>query len=285
MTRRSRPRRMVKVGGTFPHEEASGRRGRRVLIAVVAMLAAGGAAWFGLELFESRSWRLAALEVRGHRTLSGSDILAATGLRARENIFAVNLDSLAGRLEELPWIRRAHAHLRPPDRIYIVVEERRRLAWLDAGGDPFGVDAEGIVLPPSPLPGEGIDDLDLPVIRCRGAGWDSLRSGEVIPDSSLFPVLGWLTEMVRGDSAFSHNISTIEPLSDGALGLRMVADGLEVRVPATEAAWHMGLLKRMMNRIYDKEGSPPAYVDLRFDGQVVVGSRLAAAGGRRPRGG
>jgi cell division septal protein FtsQ len=272
---------MVRVGGAYPHREGSGMRGRRLLIAVVAAAAVGGAAWVGAEISGSRDLRLAALEVRGLRTLSGADIISASGLRAGDRIFAVDLDSLASRLEELPWVRSARAHVRPPDRIYVAVEERRRLAWLDAGGDPFGVDAEGIVLPPRPLPGERIADLDLPVIRCGSAGWDSLQSGDVIPDSSLFGVLGWLTEAVRGDSAFSRNVSTIEPLSDGALALRMVADGLEVRVPATEAARHMGLLKRMMNRIYGRKDSPPAYVDLRYDGQVVVGPRLAAATGRR----
>lgn len=277
---------MVRAGGVYPHRERSRRRRRRLLILVAAAVVAGPAAWVGIEFYESSSLRLAALEVRGLNTLSGADILAASGLRAGDNIFAVDLDSLAGRLEELTWIRRAHAHVRPPDRIYIAVQERRRLAWLDAGGDPFGVDAEGIVLPPVPLPGEGIADIDLPVIRCEGPGWDSLESGDVIPDSSLFPVLGWLTEAVHGDSAFSRNISTIEPLSDGALALQMVADGLEVRVPATEAARHMGLLKGMMDRIYGKRSSPPAYVDLRYEGQVVVGSRFAsAARGRRQRGG
>ena len=277
---------MVRAGEVYPHRKGSRRRGRRLLIAVIAAVVASAAAWVGFELYESRSLRLAALEVRGLSTLSGADIVAASGLRAGDHIFAVDLDSLAGRLEELPWVRRAHAHVRPPDRIYIAVEERRRLAWLDAGGDPFGVDAEGIVLPPGPLPRERIADIDLPVIRCEGPGWDSLQSGDVIPDSSLFAVLGWLTEAVHGDSAFSRNISTIEPLSDGALALQMVADGLEVRVPATEAARHMGLLKGMMNRIYGKRSSLPAYVDLRYEGQVVVGSRLAsAARGRRQRGG
>ena len=257
-----------------------------MLVAAIVAVTAGGAAWVGIEFSKSRSLRLAALEVRGHRALSGADILAASGLRAGDNIFAVDLDSLVDRLEKLPWVRRAHAHVRPPDRIYIAVEERRRLAWLDAGGDPFGVDAEGIVLPPGPLPGERIADLDLPVIRCEGAGWDSLHSGDVVPDSSLFGVLGWLTEAVRGDSAFSRNVSTIEPMADGALALQMVADGLEVRVPATDATRHMGLLKRMMDRIYGKKGSPPAYVDLRYEGQVVVGSRFAAAPRhRRHRGG
>ena len=276
---------MVRAGEVPPHRRRSRRRSRRLLVAVVAAVVAGAAAWVGVELHESRSLRLAALEVRGLRILSGADILAASGLRAGDNIFAVDLDSLAGRLEELPWVRRAHAHVRPPDRIFVAVEERRRLAWLDAGGDPFGVDAEGIVLPPGPLPRERITDIDLPVIRCGGPGWDSLQSGHVIPDSSLFAVLGWLTEAVHGDSAFSRNISTIEPLPDGALALRMVADGLEVRVPATEAARHMGLLKGMMNRIYERRSSPPAYVDLRYEGQVVVGSRFVSARGRRQRGG
>ena len=284
MTLRSRSR-MVRAGAVHPHRERRRRRFRRLLLAT-AVAAAGGTAWIGYQIYESRNLRLAALEIRGLRALSSEDILAATGLRAGDFIFSVDLDSLTGRLEELPWVRRAHAHVRPPDRIHIAVQERQRLAWLDAGGDPFGVDGEGIVLPPVPLPGEEIADLDLPVIRWKGASWKSLQSGKVIPDSSLFPVLNWLAEAVSGDSAFCRSVSAIEPLADGALALKMVADGLEVRVPVTRAARHMSLLKGMMNRIYGKEASTPAYVDLRYEGQVVVGTRLTeATRSRRSRGG
>ena len=65
MTLRSRSR-MVKAGVVHPHRERRRRRCRRLLLAI-ALAVAGGTAWIGLEVYESRNLRLTALEIRGLR--------------------------------------------------------------------------------------------------------------------------------------------------------------------------------------------------------------------------
>ena len=66
MTFRSRPRRMVRAGEVYPHRKGS----RRLLTAAIAAVVASAAAWVGVELYQSRSLPLAALEVRGLSALS-----------------------------------------------------------------------------------------------------------------------------------------------------------------------------------------------------------------------
>ena len=56
-----------------------------------------------------------------------------------------------------------------------------------------------------------------------------------------------------------------------AVRLFMVGDGLEVRMPMDRVQERLGVLEELMGRIYH-ECPDPSYVDLRYEGQVVVGN-------------
>jgi cell division septal protein FtsQ len=95
---------------------ASGRRENRrrllaVTLAVVAFAAVAAVAWPGVQHFleapPSEDFSLVALEVKGLRLLNGDDILAASGLAVGDNIFHVDLNAVALRLDSLVWVRRA----------------------------------------------------------------------------------------------------------------------------------------------------------------------------------
>ena len=212
--------------------------------------------------------------------LSGTDILASSGLQVGDSIFSVDLDSVAIRIERLVWVRRAAVQRRPPDRLVVRIEERRRLAWLASGGDMYGIDVEGILLHPERQAGEQIRDLDLPVLSgfqaatsaVKNLGSERLSPGIAIADTCVLETLQWWREALAADSAFCRNISEITALDSDGLTLRLVADDLEVRVAAQGAAWQIRTLRNMMAHIYDDRVSP-AYVDMRFAGQVIVGSR------------
>ncbi len=73
---------------------------------------------------------------------------------------------------------------------------------------------------------------------------------------------------------FCLNISEVQPLSGANVRLVMVGDGLEVRVPVDRVGERLGVMKNLMQRIY-KEFPEPAYLDLRFAGQAVVGGKAA----------
>jgi cell division septal protein FtsQ len=52
----------------------------------------------------------------------------------------------------------------------------------------------------------------------------------------------------------------------------MAGDGLEIRLPHDRPRQRLKDLKLMMPKIY-LENTDPRYVDLRYDGQIVVGGK------------
>ena len=269
--------------------EAAGRGRRRsprrliLVLLLGGVLSAGGAvvAWPGARdvLVESgQDFRLTALEVKGLRLLDGDDILEASDLTVGDNIFHIDLNEVAARLNSLVWVKRARIERKPPDRLSITIVERERIAWLELGGRILGVDAEGVLLPEARLSREGREDLDLPVLRsgrpvsALNAPERQAQPGQSLADSALVPVLRWWEAAAALDAEFCRNVSEVRPLGDDAVRLFLVGDGLEVRMPMDRVQDRLAVLKELMGRVY-RECPDPTYVDLRYEGQVVVGNR------------
>lgn len=268
-----------------------GPRWRRTLVAAgLAALAALTALTLGLRLAESSPldtspFRVDVLEVRGLRLLHGEMILAASGIEAGTELYDLDLDRLAARLERIAWVRRARVVRRPPDRLIVHLEERRRLAWVDWGGVQYGLDREGVLLPPERLPAESIEDLDLPVLRVSSlvARGETVRAGRAVTDSTALRLLAWLRRAYEHAPDLTPEISQVIDLDGSGLGLRMVADGLEVRVPPDRVGERMAILREVLRRVY-REFPDPSYLDLRFTGQAVVGTGPERDRGRRRTG-
>jgi cell division protein FtsQ len=273
-TKARAPRRMAAAPGDG---KATGRR-LALWAGISVLLAGGGAALWqaGEQAASSPQFRVAALEVRGLRLLSGEEILAASGVRVGDRLFDVDVDGVAQRLDSLVWVRSARVERKPPDRLVVHLEERRRVAWLEWRTRPYGIDADGVLLPADRLPTEGIVELDLPVLRVPGLS-DSLQLGEVVTDSSVTRLLNWWAQVEQVAPGLASEISQVEPFEADALRLRLVADNLEVRLPYDRQARRLATLREVLHRVYG-DCPNPAYVDLRFDGQAVVGRRTLPAG-------
>ena len=242
-----------------------------IMLAVTASVLAGERI---SQLFaQSPGFALTALEVKGLRRLSGTDIRAASGLKVGDNIFEVDLRQVEDRIESLPWVREAFVVRKPPDRLVVSIVERRRLAWIELG-KIYGVDLEGVLLPAAGEAAESFGELDLPVVSGLSVPTDSLRIGSVVADSALVQILRWWKEASSYDAELCMNISEIQPfkMSTGNSDIRLflVGDGLEVRLPTDRVHERLEALKILMKRVY-RECPDPAYIDLRFAGQIVVG--------------
>jgi cell division protein FtsQ len=216
-------------------------------------------------------YRLEAIEMRGLHVLKGADVLEAGQVAAEANIFALDLQGMASRIEALPWVKDVHIVRKPPDRLMVDIIERRRLAWIKMD-KIYGIDQDGVLLPGQALPTEVRTELDLPVINGFDQIADSLRLGEPIKDEALRRVIHWWRQAVAYDADFCMNVSEIRPFDAESLRLYLVGDGLEVRMPLDRVEERVSVLRRYMQRVY-QECPEPAYIDLRFSRQVVVGSR------------
>ncbi|MBT3343680.1 MAG: FtsQ-type POTRA domain-containing protein [Gemmatimonadetes bacterium] len=272
-------------------------RRRRILIGICLTILvgglAGGAALAKSALGEASGYRLVALEVHGLRLLTGEEILEASGLRPGDSIFSADLDEVAQRIGDLVWVEMARVERRPPDRLVVTLQERRRTAWLDWQGDLFGLDASGVILPRGRLTTEGVGDLDLPVIRPHDGQTVSVDEteegtepwspmvGESLPAShEVRSLLGWWLRVRTQAPGLVPEVSEILPLDEESLQLRLVADDLEVRLPLADDECLRALLG-VLQRVYH-DVPDAVYVDLRYRGQAVVGTSKTTLPVRSP---
>ncbi len=235
------------------------------------------------QMKSAERFALVALEVRGIRMLGGDEVLRASGLSVGDNIFAVDLDSVAVRLEEsLVWVRSVRVERKPPDRLVVWVDERRRHAWVEIGDRIFGVDEHGVLLPEQALSSETSTDLDLPVIKdLQLEKWkktqadvaQTMMAGEAVGDSTLGAILGWWGLARQENAGFSSQISELRPFGKDALSVVLGGDDLEIRLPiqGQDLGEQLHVLTRVLPTVY-RDVANPAYVDLRFVNQLIVGT-------------
>ncbi len=245
-----------------------------LILATGSTLAAYQAAtYFG----RSSYFGLQAIEVDGLRRLRGEEVRVASGLVAGSNIFAINLDAVAQRLEAMCWIKQALVTRKPPDRIAVEIVEHRQVAWIDLG-QTYGITPEGVLLPA----GSTDDSLvarprNLPVLSGLPVRGGSLQPGVAVSDSVLLAILRWWEEATVADAEFCRNVAGIQPMAGASIRLQMAGDGLEVRLPANEVAHRLRTLRELMPRVHQSHPDP-AYIDLRYAGQMVVGKKKAKSG-------
>ena len=260
--------------------ESRGRSKARWPWIALSILATGStlAAYQVVAYFGQASlFGLKAIEVDGLRRLNGEDVRAASGLAAGTNIFAIDLDEVAQRLEAMYWIKQAFVVRKPPDRVAIDIVEHRQVAWVDLG-QTYGVAPNGVLLPVGSTGDRPVaPPRNLPVISGLSVTADSLRPGVAVPDSALMAILRWWEEAKVADAEFCLNVAGIEPMSGTGIRLQMAGDGFEVRLPANEADRRLRTIRKLMPRVHQSHPDP-AYIDLRYAGQMVVGKKKAKSG-------
>ena len=242
------------------------------LVAVLVLATVSALAAYQVVDYLGRAplFALNALEVEGLQILDGDDVLAASGLAVGTNIFTVDLQEVEQRLEEVCWIERVLVVRKPPARLGVEIVERRRAAWVELGAI-YGISRDGVLLPQDRAAGEPEQVLNLPVISGLETAGDSLWLGMEVRDPALTALLRWWEEATVADAEFCLSVVGIEPLKGDGAKLQM-ADGLEVRLPLDGVGHRLQTLRRLLPRVY-REYPEPAYIDLRFAGQAVVGSK------------
>jgi len=158
---------------------ASARRlqkGFLVLSLLLILLSLLGAGVFGAQrllnalFFANPDYAVHSVEVTTDGDLAREVVLRAAQIEDGSNIFAVNLSALEDRLRALPQVEEVDVQRLLPDKLVIVIQERRPIAWIasaDANKTGFNydgaflVDRRGTVLQPK---GSAPEYMTLPVI-------------------------------------------------------------------------------------------------------------------------
>lgn len=246
--RRTRPRLRAALGG------------------LCAAGALAGAAVAGEVALTSPRFAVASMEVEGVRRLSPEAIARAAGIAPGTNLFRVDPPAVAARLESLPGVRRADVIRAWPNRVTILVEERRpftlvhagRLHWIDEDGVPMGEERAAVV-PPAPVI-SGLDPEELATMRER----PSPRAQEAIRLTRL---------LLRSGSPLVDRISEVD-VSRADDPVLYTVDGVEVRLGTEDWEGRLARLEGVLAQVASA-AEPVTTIDLRFRDQVVLNGGLS----------
>lgn len=231
-----------------------------LLVLVAALLTAGavaGVRW----LLVSPRFALAGVDVRGTHRVSIDRIVEAADLPAGISIFAVDTRAVAARVEALPEVRRAEVIRELPNRMAIVVEERRpftllhtgRFHWVDEEARAMGEERQAVVAP-------------VPLIT--GLTEDDVAAMRTAPGPKAQAAIAIIQTLMRRGSALTEEIAEIDVRRhDGPVLYTM--DGIEVRLGNEDWGDRLARLEGVLAQVARDE-APVSVVDLRFRDQVVL---------------
>jgi cell division protein FtsQ len=200
-----------------------------------------------------------AVEVRGASRVPAQRILEVSGITRGTNLWRIDPAHVRARLESLPEIRRADVVRELPNRVSIMVEERRpftlvhaaRLHWLDEDGRLLGEEHRAVA-------------PEVPVIS--GLSEEELATMRTTPGPRARAAITLIRALLRTGSSLASEISEID-MSRPEGPVLYTVDGLEVRLGSEEWEERLARLEGVLAQVatQDVQG-----VDLRFRDQVVL---------------
>ncbi len=199
------------------------------------------------------------VEVHGASRVPVPRILAAAAIVPGTNLWTLDVGAVAARVSALPEIRRADVVRELPNRVTIVVEERRpftlvhaaRLHWMDEEGRVLGEERRAVV------PG-------VPVIS--GLTEEELVSMRTSPGPKARAAVALIRALLRSGNALAAEISEID-MSRPEGPVLYTVDGVEVRLGAEDWDERLARLEGVLAQVATQDVSG---VDLRFKDQVVL---------------
>jgi len=235
---------------------------RWLAIAVIVVAGGSGVAGGVRWLLTAPRFAIAGVEVRGVSRVSAERVVEAAGIPARANIFRIDPATVTARLQTVPEILRADVIRELPNRVTILVEERRpftlvsngTLHWLDEEGRLLGEEPHAVA-PNVPV----ISGLSEPELA-------ALRTDE--PGPKARAALTLIRSLLRSGSALVGEISEID-MSGREGPVLYTVDGIEVRLGAEEWEERLARLAGVLAQI-GRTGEGVTAIDLRFRDQVVL---------------
>jgi len=244
---------------------AAARRARRRIAATLTGLAAAAALAAGALavhfVLTAARFAVTAVDVRGASRVAPRAIAEAAAIAPGTNLLRLRTDEVERRVEALPAVRHAEVIRSWPNRVTIVVEERRpftlvhagRLHWVDEEGVPVGVEREAVA-PRAPVI-SGLTPDELAVMRER-------------PSPRALEAIALIRMLLRSGSSLVDQISEID-VSRPDDPVLYTVDGVEVRLGADNWDGRLARLEGVLGQLAAAP-EPVTSIDLRFRDQVVL---------------
>ena len=119
------------------------RKERRLILTIFTFLIVVGAIITSITVF----LKVADIEVKGLTKYDEDDIIATSGIKVGDNMFAVNKFNVAEKiLNEYPYLKTIKIRRKLPDTFIFEITERSPLAYISADGKKWLIDGSAYIL-------------------------------------------------------------------------------------------------------------------------------------------
>ncbi|HTR81525.1 MAG TPA: FtsQ-type POTRA domain-containing protein [Bacteroidota bacterium] len=249
------------------HGEGHGKRVYAIFISLLVLVVA---VWLGAMQWTDHL-TVRGIVVEGEHIVTPDEIVKLTGISLNTKMYDVDLSSIQKNIARNNFIKKVTVTRDAPATIKVYVQERTPIALLLIPGrsDLLSVDEDGYVLPH--VASQSI--FDLPVI----SGLDSVSAlsvGQRAPQPDILAAIDIITTAQKVSTELSHMISEVRIHSGHDIVLYSADTGVPIIFGRGDAARKLVTLDTFWKKFVADQGAQNIrYIDVRFDGQVVVSSK------------
>jgi len=246
--------------------------GKRVYLAFAGLVIVAGFCWLGTHEWK-KHLTVSGVIVEGEHILTKDDIVKLSQISLKTNMYDADLSGIGANIERNHFVKSVAVTRDAPGIIRISVVERTPIALLVPPGEAelLSVDEEGYVLPHA----SSRSMFDLPVI----SGVDSAAGipvGQKTTQGDILGAIEALSVAREVSSELYHMISEVRIRSGHDMVLYSADTGIPILFGRGDAAKKLVTLDAFWKKFITQQGTQDIrYIDVRFDGQVVVSSRPA----------
>jgi cell division protein FtsQ len=236
-----------------------GRWGGASLVVATLAVAVG---WESRWLLGTALFSVGRIEVIGQERLSAEAIVRASGITRGQSLWTLDARRAVAGVEALSLVRHVELIRAFPNRVTLLVEERRPFTLVQAAGKLVWVDEQGVAMAAKARP----VSVDAPVIS--GLSPADLAPNGRVPSDRIATGLSLIRTLLRAQSPLLREISEVDVSRPEGPVLYMV-DGVEVRLGRDDWGGRLGRLQRVAAQLRATNQSVTS-IDLRFRDQVVL---------------
>lgn len=209
--------------------------------------------------------RIADVRVKGNMIVTEREILTLASIDKEQRLYDVDLLVAQQRIRQNAFVKSVVVSREAPNRISITVQERIPIAAVALDNIKY-LDADGVVLPPA----HSENIFDLPVLTGEFQNVE-FSSGKQFNRSDVKEALEILATAQQLSDELYHRISEVHLEAGRDIVLYTAESGVPVIFGRGDAAMKLVKFDGFWKEIVPHHGAGElAYVDLRFEDQVVV---------------
>lgn len=258
-TLRVHKNRLQRYSGHFFRDLAAG-----ALIVLATLMVTSVLIFFYSYILSDPYFRIQETVLQGCREVTEQEVLTLASLHPYQNLFSVNPEKIARRIERNPWVKKASVGRELPDRLIMVVHERIPLALVEQQQSFQIVDREGVIFKRL----DQADNLDLPVLT--GCYKNGVLQGKLLKKS--LELLTYLSDTKQASILFA-NISEVH--LDEIFGLSLITDtGLCLVLGVDDYVNKLNALPAVLKGLEKKNiDMALLHIDLRDPAKITVQSK------------